>query len=55
MVDCYSCDDPEFELDECPASERECGHHCNHVHTHDSCCWCGTEWGEGGVEIPKKE
>lgn len=44
---------PEYgiseEDDACPNSERPCGHHCNHVGTHDSCCWCGAEWGEEGV------
>lgn len=32
------CDDEEMK---CPKSKRECGHHCNHVWTHDECCWCG--------------
>lgn len=31
---------------ECPKSKRPCGHHCNHVWTHDACDWCGKEFGE---------
>lgn len=30
-----------IEDDKCPKSERPCGHHCNHVWTHDVCDWCG--------------
>ena len=42
---CGSCgESPEGE---CPASKRPCGHHCNHVWTHDACDWCGKEFGEG--------
>lgn len=37
---------------ECPESLSACGHHCNHVLTHDACCWCGMSWGEDGVRIP---
>lgn len=29
--------------EKCPESKRPCGHHCNHIWTHDSCCWCGVE------------
>lgn len=44
-TDCLCCgeDDP---VDECPNSPRECGHHCGHIWTHDSCCWCEAEAGE---------
>lgn len=27
----------------CPSSKRSCKHHCNHIWTHDKCCWCGQE------------
>lgn len=29
---------------DCPKSRRACGHHCNHVWTHDHCDWCGAEF-----------
>ena len=52
MVDegeCGTCGEgEEFAKDECPKSQRSCGHHCNHSWTHDSCCWCGMTWGENG-------
>lgn len=42
--ECGSCgESPEGE---CPKSKRPCGHHCNHVWTHDACDWCGKEFGE---------
>ena len=43
--ECGSCGEgiPEQE---CPESKRPCGHHCNHVWTHDICDWCGTEFGD---------
>ncbi len=44
-MECISCEE-ESEKNECPESERSCGHHCNHSWTHDECCWCGYEWGE---------
>lgn len=51
--DCASCADPAVPgsedaapRNECPKSERPCGHHCNHSWTHDACDWCGQEWGE---------
>lgn len=38
--ECYSCGNwPE---DECPKSERPCGHHCNHYDDGD-CHWCGAK------------
>ena len=43
--DCDSCGE-QLPRWECPAARRPCGHHCNHIWTHDECCWCGTEFGE---------
>lgn len=47
---CDSCEeDPEPDNPEdvdnykCPNSKRPCGHHCNHIWSHDTCCWCGIE------------
>jgi hypothetical protein len=48
--ECSSCSEG-FPEKECPNSQRPCGHHCNHSLSHDACCWCGAEWGEGGEEI----
>ena len=48
--DCVTCTEivPGLELpiDKCRFSERGCGHHCNHVWTHDTCCWCHYEYEE---------
>lgn len=45
--DCESCGgNPDALEQECPASPRKCGHHCNHSWTQDRCHWCGQEWGE---------
>jgi hypothetical protein len=44
-MECISCGE-ESPKDECPKSQRPCGHHCNHSWSHDECCWCGQEWGE---------
>lgn len=41
---CIACGEQDKEV--CPASRRDCGHHCDHSWTHDSCCWCGKEWRE---------
>ena len=41
---CWSCG--EEDVEPCPKSERECGHHCNHSLEQDECCWCGKEFGE---------
>ncbi len=43
--ECLGC---EMEEDErCPQSKRPCGHHCNHIWTHDECHWCGLkEYGD---------
>lgn len=43
--ECGSCGEGP-PLHECPKSKRACGHHCNHVWTHDACDWCGEEFGE---------
>lgn len=40
--ECYSCGELD-PLNECPNAERPCGHHCNHIWTHDLCDWCGME------------
>jgi len=40
---CISCEE-RAPQNECPDSERECGHHCNHSWSHDACDWCGQEW-----------
>lgn len=51
MVDgeCGTCgefkgEDPPGE--ECPDSQRPCGHHCNCSWIHDCCHWCGAEFCE---------
>ncbi len=36
--ECYSCGEGIEEA--CPKSARACGHHCNHIWTHDECDWC---------------
>lgn len=46
-ANCISCeqdpapDDPVDYDNKCAKSKRACGHHCNHLWTHDECCWCG--------------
>lgn len=40
------CDSCSVVDEVCPASEKACGHHCNHSWSHERCCWCGQEWGE---------
>lgn len=37
--ECGSCG--EGVPGDCPKSKRPCGHHCNHIWTHDACDWCG--------------
>ena len=50
VFECGSCgDDETCPPNECPKSERPCGHHCNHSWSHDGCCWCGAEFGENGA------
>lgn len=51
--DCTSCAEGA-PRGECPQSERPCGHHCNHSWSHDSCCWCGTAFGEDGDLAPEE-
>lgn len=42
--ECHSCgNEDDYPLNECPQSTRRCGHHCNHVISHDNCHWCGFE------------
>lgn len=51
-VECGSCGEG-LPTGECPKSKRSCGHHCNHVWTHDACDWCGVEFlGDGEVHTP---
>lgn len=45
ISDCSSCGE-EMPLNECPKSKKVCGHHCNHAWSHETCCWCGEEFGE---------
>lgn len=40
--ECLSCKESLGEPNECPHPVRPCGHHCNHIWTHDTCC-CGYE------------
>lgn len=45
--ECGSCTpgvDDVSDTPACPESKRPCGHHCNHVWTHDECHWCGETW-----------
>lgn len=41
--ECSSCGESDL-LNECPNSEKDCGHHCNHSWSHEACCWCGKSW-----------
>lgn len=50
--DCMSCD--EGDTDICVEGKRGCSHHCNHIWTHDVCCWCGETTPEDD-EIPLVE
>lgn len=45
-TDCSSCDE-KMPIDECPHSQRSCGHHCNHSWDW-RCCWCDATFGEYG-------
>jgi len=45
--ECSSCGEECATSMECPHSKRPCGHHCNHSWSHDHCCWCGEEFGDG--------
>jgi len=42
---CTSCGE-EMPKNECPHSQRPCGHHCNCAWVQDQCCWCGKEFGD---------
>lgn len=44
---CLSCGEDPSPMDPCPISERPCGHHCNHIWTHDCCHWCNGEFIDG--------
>jgi hypothetical protein len=50
---CISCG--EQEETSCPKSERECGHHCNHVWSHDKCCWCDAEFGDDDAAVKEAQ
>lgn len=50
--DCATCGEGVAEV--CPKSKRACGHHCNHVWTHDACDWCGAGFGEEGNTIERQ-
>lgn len=45
---CSSCGEyfGDADIEYCKKSKRKCGHHCNHIWSHDKCCWCGIEFGE---------
>lgn len=47
--ECASCG--EGVDDVCSASKRACGHHCNHIWTHDHCDWCEKDFGEEAVTV----
>ena len=50
--ECGTCGEGDFPQNECPESKRPCGHHCNHVWTHDQCDWCGKHFdAEGGEHV----
>lgn len=53
--DCIECS--EDDAAQCPRSVKPCGHHCNHVWTHDACCYCGwlvpNDDDPGGVREPR--
>lgn len=51
VTGCDSCCFGRIDGDNCPSSQRECGHHCNHSWSHDLCCWCGAKFGEVGAEV----
>lgn len=42
MESCISCSE-QISSNDCPKSERHCGHHCNHTWDDKACCWCGAE------------
>lgn len=46
--ECFGCSEGD-PINECPSSQRSCGHHCNHIWTHDHCHWCGLEESEAPI------
>jgi hypothetical protein len=52
VVDCLTCGEVEGVERECPGSQRPCGHHCNHIWTHDACHWCPAHINDDGELIP---
>lgn len=46
--ECFGCSEGD-PINECPKSQRSCGHHCNHIWTHDHCHWCGLEESEAPI------
>lgn len=42
MSECLTCGELDGVENECPMSERLCGHHCNCTWIHDYCHWCDT-------------
>lgn len=51
--ECGSCEPGVDDVSDTPAcseSRRPCGHHCNHVWTHDECDWCGAVFGPNDEE-----
>jgi predicted Zn-dependent protease with MMP-like domain len=54
--DCITCGGSSDAVqDRCRKSKRACGHHCNHIWTHDICHWCGLEIGDEGELIEPDE
>lgn len=44
MDRCETCEEPTDDpRDRCPASRRNCGHHCNHALVGSVCDWCGVD------------
>jgi hypothetical protein len=40
-----------IEKERCPKSKLSCGHHCNHIWTHDECDWCKKTFGPEDSEV----
>ena len=49
---CDSCGDG-IPPGECNMSHRGCGHHCNHLDSHEECCWCGLETLGNGLAMTR--
>ena len=49
-VSCISCEQG-MPKGECVTSKRECGHHCNHLWSHDKCDWCGAYVNDDGKVV----